>query len=293
MVGVARRRRRSCGRTTRPAGGWRRSTRGPDGVARTREGLVCSLRAEPYEARRRPASRAHARRAEGRAAAAAPRPAARRWSRSSCSTTDGSSGRTERACSTWSWRACAAGSGASRASHAEALRRRAAADRRRSPPLRDDARVPRRGRDASESAWLLAAIVPTEQEGLTIFPTHRHRGRASSRSTPSGPSTASSPRDRSAAVIYRASGTTIVIGRAWRARHRARRPARARRSHVHAVRGRGEGRRRRRRGGGRAFSSARRAIELVRELAERGETMPQKSTYFYPKLPSGLLFHPL
>jgi uncharacterized protein (DUF1015 family) len=35
------------------------------------------------------------------------------------------------------------------------------------------------------------------------------------------------------------------------------------------------------------------SVELVRELAERGETMPQKSTYFYPKLPSGLLFHPL
>jgi uncharacterized protein (DUF1015 family) len=34
-------------------------------------------------------------------------------------------------------------------------------------------------------------------------------------------------------------------------------------------------------------------VELVRELAQRGETMPQKSTYFYPKLPSGLLFHPL
>ncbi len=35
------------------------------------------------------------------------------------------------------------------------------------------------------------------------------------------------------------------------------------------------------------------SVELVRELAQRGETMPQKSTYFYPKLPSGLLFHPL
>ena len=34
------------------------------------------------------------------------------------------------------------------------------------------------------------------------------------------------------------------------------------------------------------------SIELVRELALRGETMPQKSTYFYPKLPSGLaVFH--
>ena len=35
------------------------------------------------------------------------------------------------------------------------------------------------------------------------------------------------------------------------------------------------------------------SVDLVRELAERGETMPQKSTYFFPKLPSGLLFMPL
>ena len=34
-------------------------------------------------------------------------------------------------------------------------------------------------------------------------------------------------------------------------------------------------------------------IEDVFAVAERGETMPQKSTYFYPKLVSGLLFHPL
>ena len=34
-------------------------------------------------------------------------------------------------------------------------------------------------------------------------------------------------------------------------------------------------------------------VEQVQEVAGRGETMPQKSTYFYPKLPSGLLFHPL
>jgi uncharacterized protein (DUF1015 family) len=34
-------------------------------------------------------------------------------------------------------------------------------------------------------------------------------------------------------------------------------------------------------------------IEEVRAVAERGEVMPQKSTYFYPKLLSGLLFHPL
>ncbi|HSC91070.1 MAG TPA: DUF1015 domain-containing protein [Gaiellaceae bacterium] len=34
-------------------------------------------------------------------------------------------------------------------------------------------------------------------------------------------------------------------------------------------------------------------IEDVFAVARRGEVMPQKSTYFYPKLLSGLLFHPL
>ncbi len=33
--------------------------------------------------------------------------------------------------------------------------------------------------------------------------------------------------------------------------------------------------------------------ELVREIADAGETMPPKSTYFYPKLLTGLLFSPL
>jgi uncharacterized protein (DUF1015 family) len=34
-------------------------------------------------------------------------------------------------------------------------------------------------------------------------------------------------------------------------------------------------------------------IEDVWEVARRGEVMPQKSTFFYPKLTSGLLFFPL
>jgi uncharacterized protein (DUF1015 family) len=34
-------------------------------------------------------------------------------------------------------------------------------------------------------------------------------------------------------------------------------------------------------------------IEQVQAVAEAGETMPPKSTYFYPKLLSGLLFNPL
>jgi uncharacterized protein (DUF1015 family) len=34
-------------------------------------------------------------------------------------------------------------------------------------------------------------------------------------------------------------------------------------------------------------------VEKVFELAGRGETMPQKSTFFFPKLTSGLLLHPV
>ena len=34
-------------------------------------------------------------------------------------------------------------------------------------------------------------------------------------------------------------------------------------------------------------------VEQVQEVAETGESMPPKSTYFYPKVPTGLVFNPL
>jgi uncharacterized protein (DUF1015 family) len=34
-------------------------------------------------------------------------------------------------------------------------------------------------------------------------------------------------------------------------------------------------------------------VSTIREVAEAGEVMPQKSTYFYPKVLTGLLFHTL
>jgi uncharacterized protein (DUF1015 family) len=34
-------------------------------------------------------------------------------------------------------------------------------------------------------------------------------------------------------------------------------------------------------------------VERVREIAATGESMPAKSTYFYPKVPTGLVFNPL
>ena len=34
-------------------------------------------------------------------------------------------------------------------------------------------------------------------------------------------------------------------------------------------------------------------VEQVREVAAAGESMPPKSTYFFPKIPTGLVFNPL
>jgi uncharacterized protein (DUF1015 family) len=34
-------------------------------------------------------------------------------------------------------------------------------------------------------------------------------------------------------------------------------------------------------------------VATIREVAEAGQVMPQKSTFFYPKVPTGLLFHTL
>jgi uncharacterized protein (DUF1015 family) len=42
-----------------------------------------------------------------------------------------------------------------------------------------------------------------------------------------------------------------------------------------------------------AFFMAPTPIERVRTVAAAGESMPPKSTYFYPKVPTGLLFNPL
>ena len=45
--------------------------------------------------------------------------------------------------------------------------------------------------------------------------------------------------------------------------------------------------------GGRRVLPAPTPVELVREVAAAGENMPPKSTYFHPKLLTGLLFNPL
>jgi uncharacterized protein (DUF1015 family) len=42
-----------------------------------------------------------------------------------------------------------------------------------------------------------------------------------------------------------------------------------------------------------AFFMSATHVELVQEVAEAGESMPPKSTFFYPKIPTGLVFNPL
>jgi uncharacterized protein (DUF1015 family) len=42
-----------------------------------------------------------------------------------------------------------------------------------------------------------------------------------------------------------------------------------------------------------AFFMAPTPVKQVQAVAETGESMPPKSTYFFPKVPTGLLFNPL
>ena len=147
---------------------------------------------------------------------------------------------------------------------------------------------------------IMALVVSKDDPGLHVFPTHRvfsvapicecGRWRLSRISTRRSRSSAAS-RTRAAAVAYRRGGVELVRGRR-RARHRARRPLRTRRDPLHAALD--EARRRRGRGAADVGVPPPRAeVEDVFAVARRGERMPPKSTYFFPKPLSGLLFHPL
>jgi uncharacterized protein (DUF1015 family) len=147
-----------------------------------------------------------------------------------------------------------------------------------------------------QTGWVLAVVVPTRQEGLTIFPTHRV-----ARRLPPAPgrearsveeALAALPADRSACVVYRDGRASIVEGR----------PGELDATLVERLRPEGvsytpslEEALSAVDGGAAEAALLLRAptLEQVWAVARRGETMPQKSTYFYPKLPSGLLFLPL
>jgi uncharacterized protein (DUF1015 family) len=141
------------------------------------------------------------------------------------------------------------------------------------------------GTDAS--AWMMVVIVPTDQEGLTIFPTHRvARSVDGVRGTPIDPPGDELP----GLVLYRdgvyelleAEGLDPDVVDRLAPQGVTYTPSAA--DAVAAV-DRGDAQA--------AFLLRPTRIEDVWEVARRGETMPQKSTFFYPKLTSGLLLYPL
>jgi uncharacterized protein (DUF1015 family) len=137
------------------------------------------------------------------------------------------------------------------------------------------------------SPYLMVVLVPTEQEGLTIFPTHRLAERINgAHGTP-----IEEPGDvLPGVVMYRDGKYELLKGDGLDVEIVERiapdgvtyTPERA---EAVATVDRGDAEA--------AFLLRPTRIEDVWAVARRGETMPQKSTYFYPKLTSGLLFHPL
>jgi uncharacterized protein (DUF1015 family) len=144
---------------------------------------------------------------------------------------------------------------------------------------------------------ILVVLVSTEDPGLMIFPTHRVAERING-TTPTldleqalAQLDEKSP-DRAAAVVYRKGGAALVEGDEGTldvqlVESLAPGPVTYTPSVDEAVaaveRGDAEG----------AFIVRPTRIEDVFRFAEAGETLPQKTTYFYPKLLSGLLFLPL
>ncbi len=138
------------------------------------------------------------------------------------------------------------------------------------------------------SAWLLAVLVPTEQKGLTIFPTHR----IATRTRPLPPlEPHPDGDDRALAEVYTRQGTGYLYGErdeldtelVARFAPEVRYTASADEARAAVDSGEAEA----------AFLLRPPTVEQVAAVAEAGKTMPQKSTFFYPKLTSGLLFLPL
>jgi uncharacterized protein (DUF1015 family) len=141
------------------------------------------------------------------------------------------------------------------------------------------------GTDAT--GWMMVVLVSTSEPGLTIFPTHRVAQHVDGiRGTP-----IDAPGDElPGVVLYRAGRYELLEGDGLDVELVDRlapegvtyTPSRA--DAVATVdAGNAEA----------AFLLRPTRIDDVFAVARRGEVMPQKSTYFFPKLTSGLLFHPL
>jgi uncharacterized protein (DUF1015 family) len=149
-----------------------------------------------------------------------------------------------------------------------------------------------------ESGYMMVVLVSVSDPGLMIFPTHRLASSVNGENpTHKDVNEAirdleARPRDRAAALLYRAGHFTLLYG------HEGQLDVELVEAHagpdvtytasLDAALGavdQGEA--------AAAYIVRPLHVEDVFAVAARGETMPQKSTYFYPKLVSGLLFHPL
>jgi uncharacterized protein (DUF1015 family) len=143
-----------------------------------------------------------------------------------------------------------------------------------------------------------AVLVSARAPGLVIFPTHRVVERLET-DAPRGDADPlealhaleAGARNGAAAVLYRPGGATVVRGGEELDTQLVERYApggvsytpRAEEAVARVDAGEAEA----------AFLLRPPALEEVWRTAARGEVMPQKTTYFFPKLVSGLLFHPL
>ncbi|HKP17822.1 MAG TPA: DUF1015 domain-containing protein [Gaiellaceae bacterium] len=259
---------------------------GPDGVARRRDGLVVALRVEPYETGSvRPHERTHAGPKEGRL-------------------------RLLRALRTHVEPIFLLYEGSLDAPRGEPDLE-AELDRVRSRLWRLEGDAPPELADAElliadghhryetalafheedgteESAWLLAVLVPTAQKGLTIFPTHR----IAARTKPLPPLDPNPNGDeRAVAEVYTRSGSGYLHGEPGEldaelvARYAGEVRYTPSADEARAAVDSGEAEA--------AFLVRPPSVQQIAARARAGQTMPQKTTFFYPKLTSGLLFLPL
>jgi uncharacterized protein (DUF1015 family) len=141
--------------------------------------------------------------------------------------------------------------------------------------------------DSEASAWLMVVLVSTQEEGLTIFPTHRV---AHSVNGVEGTPIEAPGAELPGVVLYRDGRYELIEGEGLDvdivdALETQGVTYTAQRADAVAAVDRGDAQA--------AFLLRPTRIEDVFDRARRGEVMPQKTTYFFPKLTSGLLFHPL
>jgi len=254
---------------------------GPDGVARRREGFVAALHAEPYASRViLPHERTHAGPKEGRlrllrATRTQLEPLFFLWDGSI--ELDGLGEPDLESGGDRLWRLDAEFGGALTEELADAQLLIADGHHRYETTLA-----------LGGDPWLLAVIVPTDQEGLTIFPTHRV---ARSIDGASGQPIDRPGDELPGPVLYRGGGRYELLRgggldpEVVDALHPEGVTYTPQRAEAEAAvdRGEAEG----------AFLLRPTRIDDVWEVAGRGEVLPQKSTFFYPKLTSGLLLLPL